>query len=271
MQQQLSNCLNLKEQLKTVNEHLNFITISTDKNETNTIKHSKGKVVPNEKNKVLKGLFINALNNLNKKDLDEMKALKAYPSGIQMTGEACCLVFGKKAEMSSFVSLLKLDLVEKFKSLDINNISDYSIDQLKNYIENSDFNPDFIGKQSKGAAILCDIIIKYYNYAMSKKNSIILNSFCNYSTLKELIINESFYSFAWPCFYEKLQNDELKLSEMNSVIESKCSTLMPFINLQDFFILFDTDTDLSNLISNSYYSLPEKILQSNAAKVNQIS
>ena len=108
-------------------------------------------------------------------------------------------------------------------------------------------------------------------YASLKKKieSININSSC--VTLTEFIAKNSVYSFGWPCFYDDLIDDEPKITEINSAIETKIANLDPFLNIQDYFDKFDNESDLFELITRNYSTLPMKVLKSNVAKVSKLN
>ena len=86
----------------------------------------------------------------------------------------------------------------------------------------------------------------------------------------DLIINKSFYSFAWPCYFNDLYSADQadKIKELNSIINSKSNQIPSFISLQDYLsiIYYDSITNYNN----NYNLLPNKILESNLTKGNYI-
>ncbi len=184
-----------------------------------------------KKQAILKSDASKALSSLNKSEIIEIKAFKSPPSCVTLVGEASCLLFSMKPEYTNFKKLISTpNLIENFYTFDINNMSDYTLNKLKKYINDPNFNPDSMLKISKFSSILCKTIICFYEYALLQKQLEIINLIASssksnnssYSTLIDLIVNKSFYSFAWPCYFNDLYSADQadKIKELNSIINS---------------------------------------------------
>jgi len=230
-----------------------------------------------KKQAILKSDASKALSSLNKSEIIEIKAFKSPPSCVTLVGEASCLLFSMKPEYTNFKKLISTpNLIENFYTFDINNMSDYTLNKLKKYINDPNFNPDSMLKISKFSSILCKTIICFYEYALLQKQLEIINLIASsssnsnnssYSTLIDLIVNKSFYSFAWPCYFNDLYSADQadKIKELNSIINSTSNQISSFISLQDYLNIY------SDSITNTNYNLlPNKILESNLTKGNYI-
>ena len=63
----------------------------------------------------------------------------------------------------------RVDIISQFSKYDINNISDYVVNQLKKYVDDPNFTPDYVGKISEVFAAFCGMIRAIYQYAIIKE------------------------------------------------------------------------------------------------------
>jgi len=122
------------------------------------------------------------LNKLKKSDLDEVKSLKTPPSGVKLTMEACCIMFGVKpvkvndpdnvgkklndywqaAQKSVLQNANKL--LEDLKNFDKDNIPDSVINKIEPYIVMPEFTPAEIEKASKACTAICMWVRAMHKY-----------------------------------------------------------------------------------------------------------
>ena len=99
---------------------------------------------------------VNALSALNKNDITEIKSFAKPPSLVQMTMEAVCILNGQKPDWDSAKKMLgDSNFMKALVEFDKDNIPDSVIKKLKKYIDNADFHPDIVAKQSNAAKSLC--------------------------------------------------------------------------------------------------------------------
>jgi dynein heavy chain len=116
---------------------------------------------------------VQCLNKLKKADIDEVKSLKTPPSGVKLTAEVMCIMFGLKpikkndpdnpgkkfddywdaAKSGVFVDAKKL--LHDLKTYDKDNIPQKIIDKLQPYVAMEEFTPKMIEKASKACTALC--------------------------------------------------------------------------------------------------------------------
>ncbi len=109
------------------------------------------------------------MHNVSKSDIVEMKSFKAAPTAVNTTAEATCILFSTKPSYDNFKKLInQRDIISAFSSYDRDNISDYALRQLKKYIEEPNFNPEYVRKISSVCSVFCQVIRALYNYGIVK-------------------------------------------------------------------------------------------------------
>lgn len=116
---------------------------------------------------------VECLNKLKKADIDEVKAMKTPPSGVKLTMEVVCILFGAKPTMKPdpnrpgkkvadyWDTAMKVVLVNANKFMesllvyDKDNISDAIIAKVTPYVEDPNFTPPVIEKSSKACTAIC--------------------------------------------------------------------------------------------------------------------
>ena len=211
-----------------------------------------------------------AIESINKSDLVEMKAFGKPPVNMNLIIEAVCILFDKKPNFDNYKQMLgSFDILHSLMTFDKEKINEQMLDRLEPYINNPLFTPENLIRVSKVNASLCEWIRGMYEYGLLKKNyqAKLKNGSKNCATLIEYIEKNSCYSFAWPCFYPDLYENDDKITEINSIIETKFVNLMPFLSYQDYFDQFESNPDLLKLTVTDYSSLPLKLISSNASQV----
>ena len=131
---------------------------------------------------------VKCLNMLKKADIDEVKSLKTPPSGVKLTMEAACIMFGiKPAKINDPNNMGKkiLDywgtskkellndaklLLQRLFNFDKDNIPQKNIDKVQPLIDSPDFTPKAIEKASKACTAICmwvRAMHKYHYVALS--------------------------------------------------------------------------------------------------------
>lgn len=197
-ERQLSSCINLIEQIELLRGILNFASLSS------------GEAVvylsyPTLFDLVIKFLIIKTdlasqiietsaqdkllyldqvsqklnseLDELNRSELLEIKSLKSPPNALSLVADAICLLFSKQASFSNFIKLAESnDFINNLKQFKKASISDYTRNELKNYVSNENFTRDYISKISNYCGILCAWVRLIYEYAAIRSNVSNLNS-----------------------------------------------------------------------------------------------
>eukprot|EP00698_Gefionella_okellyi_P019150 TRINITY_DN5834_c0_g2_i1.p1 TRINITY_DN5834_c0_g2~~TRINITY_DN5834_c0_g2_i1.p1 ORF type:complete len:4046 (-),score=1123.04 TRINITY_DN5834_c0_g2_i1:354-12491(-) len=110
-----------------------------------------------------------ALNELDKNDISEVKSMKKPPQGVKLVMEAVCVMTGvepvKKSEKSATGLTVKLDyweaaqkfllndpkFLQNLLTFDKDSITEDTVERIKTYITDPLFNPDQIARASKAA------------------------------------------------------------------------------------------------------------------------
>ncbi|TYZ63897.1 hypothetical protein PybrP1_001177 [[Pythium] brassicae (nom. inval.)] len=125
---------------------------------------------------------LECLNKLKKADIDEAKALKTPPSGVKLTMEVVCILFGQKPvskpdpdrpgkklndywEVAQKVVLSNANkFMESLLTFDKDNIPDAIVTKVAPYMEDPSFTPDQIEKSSKACTAICMWARAMYTY-----------------------------------------------------------------------------------------------------------
>ncbi len=109
------------------------------------------------------------MDSLSKSDIVEVKSFKSAPRALQQVSEATCLLFSTKPSYDNFKRLMnKGDFIQMLKNYDKDNISDYAVNQLTQYIDDKDFTPQYMGRISRFGSVLCLYIRAMYDYSNIK-------------------------------------------------------------------------------------------------------
>eukprot|EP00884_Botryococcus_braunii_P021122 jgi/Botrbrau1/7694/Bobra.0159s0132.1 len=99
---------------------------------------------------------LDSLNALNKQDIIEIKSMLKPPPLVQLTMEAVCVLKGEKADWETARKVLaEANFMKSLFDYDKDNISEAVMKRLQKYLENPDFTPEAVAKQSKAAQSLC--------------------------------------------------------------------------------------------------------------------
>ena len=102
---------------------------------------------------------VKALESLNKGDIGEMKGYKTPPDAVVKVLNAVLLLFGypKKKQNWDEAKVLMTDsnFLNRCKTYDKDNIGEAMINSLKVFIEDEEFDPDYVRGKSSAAASLC--------------------------------------------------------------------------------------------------------------------
>lgn len=99
---------------------------------------------------------INSLKQLNKGDIVEIKSFPKPPPLVQMTMEAVCILKQEKPDWDTAKKLLgDTNFMKSLEDFDKDNIPDSVIKKLKKYIDDPNYLPETVAKQSRAAMSLC--------------------------------------------------------------------------------------------------------------------
>lgn len=99
---------------------------------------------------------VKALNLLDRKSIQELKAFNNPPDLVKTTMEAVCILFEKTPDWGEAKKLLsQMDFMEKLISYNKDTISSRIIKKLEKYYNDPRFVPDEVKKQSQAAMCLC--------------------------------------------------------------------------------------------------------------------
>jgi dynein heavy chain len=106
------------------------------------------------------------VDKLDKSAITEIKGFNKPPPAVGTVLEAVMIFMGKKTDWATAkVEMGASDFLAKIKTFDKDNVKDAVKLKIKKYVENSDFTPEAVGKQSKAAASLCVWVHAIYLYA----------------------------------------------------------------------------------------------------------
>jgi hypothetical protein len=97
------------------------------------------------------------------------------------------------------------------------------------------------------------------------------NSQKDFSTLKEYLLNYSFFKFDWPNYFD--ENDKLEqVDSIKANIEQVDLAGEKFISIFDYYAKFESHLDIQKQFEQNVNikSLPEKHAKSESARVNKI-
>ena len=97
-----------------------------------------------------------ALNALNKGDITEIKNFSRPPPLVAVTMEVVCILLGQKPDWDTSKKVLSdIGFIGKLIDFDKDNIPEKVLKQIKKYIEDPNFTPETVAKQSMAAKSLC--------------------------------------------------------------------------------------------------------------------
>ncbi|RKP20476.1 dynein heavy chain 6, axonemal, partial [Rozella allomycis CSF55] len=141
-----------------------------------------------------------ALDNLDKKDVAEMKAFTKPPELVMTVMEAVCILFKVKPDWESSKKLLSdSQFLKNMMSYDKDNIPEAVIKKIKKYIDNPVFTPENVEKVSKACKSMCMWVRAMDIYAR---------------VFKEVVPKK-----------KKLEDAQLALEEMKSKLQEKANAL----------------------------------------------
>lgn len=128
---------------------------------------------------------VRALDALDKKSLQEMKAFNNPPEMVKFTLEAVCILFDTKPDWGEAKKLIsQMDFMDQLKKYDKDNINPKNIKKLEKYYKDARFVPDEVKKQSSAAMCLCMWVRAMVVYDKVAKSiepvSAILNNYHSY-------------------------------------------------------------------------------------------
>eukprot|EP00741_Cyanophora_paradoxa_P000409 tig00000404_g400.t1 len=99
---------------------------------------------------------IEALNSLNKNDINEIKSFAKPPELVQKVMESVLILLEKKPDWASAKQVLSdTQFMNKLVTYDKDNIPEAVIKKVKKYIDDEQFKPEIVEKVSKAAKSLC--------------------------------------------------------------------------------------------------------------------
>lgn len=109
-----------------------------------------------------------SLSSLNKNDITEIKSFPKPPPLVQMTMEAVCLLLGEKTDWDTAKRVLSDGgFMKRLFDFDKENISVKTAQQLGKYVEDAQYQPETVARQSRAAMSLC-----MWTHAMSVFNRV---------------------------------------------------------------------------------------------------
>lgn len=167
LQLELSDILNLVEHMKFLIDILDYGIHNMEKNSDKLFLINSPQIkkeTPTDFD-YHKTEISNIIENITNVDFAELRAIKAPPSGIQIVAEAMCYLFAKPVSYQNFLRLINSpSFINQFKQFDLSIINEYKLKHIKQYVDMSDFNPEYIAKISKVASTLCHFIRSVYFY-----------------------------------------------------------------------------------------------------------
>jgi len=107
------------------------------------------------------------LDKINKSQISEIRSFKNPPSIVSLVGEAICLYVNKTPSYENFKGLLvNPDFIDKLKEYNFNNISEYTMNKLKKYIDDPRFTLENIKKYSQMSVYLAAWVIAVYHFGL---------------------------------------------------------------------------------------------------------
>ena len=99
---------------------------------------------------------VDSLKALNKSDIVEIKSFPKPPPLVQMTMEAVCILKQEKPDWDTSKKVLSdTNFMKSLEDFDKDNIPESVIRRLKKYVEDPNYQPEIVGKQSLAARSLC--------------------------------------------------------------------------------------------------------------------
>jgi len=99
---------------------------------------------------------VNALSALNKNDITEIKSFAKPPALVQMTMEAVCILKQEKPDWDTAKRMLgDSNFMKSLMEFDKDHIPENVVRKLKKYVDDPNFQPDIVAKQSNAAKSLC--------------------------------------------------------------------------------------------------------------------
>lgn len=97
-----------------------------------------------------------ALNSLRKEDITEIRSFVKPPSLVQLTMEGVCMLLQEKTEWDAAKKVLTdTNFIKRLLEYDKDNIPDKVLKSIKRLIDDPQFTPEQVSKQSKAAQSMC--------------------------------------------------------------------------------------------------------------------
>jgi len=107
------------------------------------------------------------VDKLTKNDVSEVKAYQKPPPLVELTLEACMILFGKPTDWASAKKKIgESDFLYQVKSYDKDNVKDTVLKKLAKYVNNADFSAASVSKVSKAAGALCVWVHAIHTYSL---------------------------------------------------------------------------------------------------------
>ncbi len=107
------------------------------------------------------------MDKINKSQISEIRSFKNPPSIVSLVGEAICLYVNMTPSYENFKRLLvNPDFIDKLKEYNFNNISEYTMNKLKKYIDDPRFTLENIKKYSQMSVYLAAWVIAVYHFGL---------------------------------------------------------------------------------------------------------
>ncbi|XP_065162410.1 dynein axonemal heavy chain 6 isoform X2 [Atheta coriaria] len=120
-----------------------------------------------------------ALQSLNKSDINEIRVFQKPPTLVRTVMEAVCLLLGTKTDWAAAKQVMgDGNFLKRLQDFDKNNIPEKTLQKLKAYIDNKDFQPDIVASVSKVCKSMCmwvraiDMYAKVYKIVEPKRKKL---------------------------------------------------------------------------------------------------
>jgi hypothetical protein len=263
MHRQLSSYLNLIEQMNELEQLISFSSIDLSKAGDNglssTVQTSKKSPTLEDMIKsTMQAQAFKELDELNKSDIVETKAMVTAPMAVQKVAEAVCILYAKPASFDNFKKLVNTspNFINDLKQFDISSVSDFAVTKLDDYVSDANFTTKYISQISRFASALCTWVryvhaTALHNSSLSKPDTAVaLETSYSSSTVQSLIAllaQHACFSFSWslndPASVGLLSSVDLK--NIDSALEQVDLTRAKFLSLDSYFNTCESNQHLS--------------------------
>ncbi len=274
VQIQISNQLNLTEQLDFFKRILNFsvLDLSTDTDTLSAqINQTSGEDKTAIKHQLLKqreelaAQAQKAIELITKQNVNELKLYNEPNDQIKMSGEVLNLLLGVSGGWKEFRSRLNYEIVDTLKTFNADTIPAKTLQKLSTLVENDDFKMAATQNYNQASQGISQWILSVYRMRLIAAQLNDLDTYgpgSSYATLSEYLVKNAFYMFCWPAYYDQ------KLSAESSDIVVDGEILASLIG-EKFLSMSDYLGKYGEVISaDGYKSFCENFAVAEAARGN---